>query len=608
MSIIRYIKTGTAVGAGVLSYGVAQAQQQEVRLADEYYQKGEFDKARAVYQKLARNNETSGRIHKNYLETLKTLQVWDEAEKFMKREIKANPENSVYKIEYGLLQEKRGKANEATKSFEKVIEETKDNQARVMEASQFLMENNKAEWAEKLFVEARKKSGDRTAYAFQLAQLYRMSNNLEGMLDEYLTVAMENKENLLAVQNALQDDIAAPEDFEKLEKVLIMRIQKEPGEKVYADLLIWYYIQQKEFRKAFFQARAIDRRQKLEGQKVIEIGQIALQNKDYKSAAEIFEYLVKEYPQSINYPLNRRFLIQAKEELVKNTFPVSQESIRSLIADYQRLLSEVGRTPRTSEALRNMGLLYGFYLDEKDTAISILQEAMKMNRTDQRFVAKTKIDLGDIYLLKGEPWEATLLYSQTEKDLKEDPLGHEAKLRNAKLSYYKGEFKLAQEHLDILKLATSREIANDAMDLSILIQDNTGLDSTGEAMRAYAAVDLLLFQHRDDEALRQLDAILTKYPNHSLTDEVWWQKAQIFIRRNENQPAVAELEKIVNQYNYDILSDDAHFLIAKLLEEKLEQRDKAMEMYRDHLTKYPGSIYVAEARKRFRGLRGDNPN
>jgi DNA-directed RNA polymerase subunit M/transcription elongation factor TFIIS len=57
-----------------------------------------------------------------------------------------------------LLQEKQGKANEATKSFERAIEETKDNQARVIEASQFLMENGKADWAEKLFVEARKKA------------------------------------------------------------------------------------------------------------------------------------------------------------------------------------------------------------------------------------------------------------------------------------------------------------------------------------------------------------------------------------------------------------------------------------------------------------------
>jgi tetratricopeptide (TPR) repeat protein len=413
---------------------------------------------------------------------------------------------------------------------------------------------------------------------------------------------------LFAVQNALQDDISQPEDFEKLEKVLIMRIQKDPGERVYTDLLMWYYLQQKEFRKAFFQARAVDRRQKLEGQKVIEIGQIAIQNKDYKSAAEIFEYLVKEYPQSVNYPLNRRFLIQSKEELVKNTFPVSQPEIKSLIADYQRLIAEVGKNAKTADAMRNMGLLYGFYLNQKDSAIVLLEESMKLNRTDQRFIARTKLDLGDIFLLKGEPWEATLLYSQTEKALKEDPLGYDAKLRNAKLSYYKGEFKLAQEHLDILKLATSREIANDAMELSILIQDNTGLDSTEEAMREYAAIDLLLFQHRDDEALRQLDQILVKFPGHSLTDEAWWQKAKIFMRRNENQQAVGELEKILTQYRNDILSDDAHFLMAKLLEEKLGQREKAMEMYRDHLTKYPGSIYVADARKRFRQLRGDTPN
>ncbi len=360
--------------------------------------------------------------------------------------------------------------------------------------------------------------------------------------------------------------------------------------------------------ESFFQARAVDRRQKLEGQKVIEIGQIAIQNKDYKSAAEIFEYLVREYPQSINYPLNRRFLIQSKEELVKNTFPVNQFEIRSLIADYQRLIAEVGKNAKTADAMRNMGLLFGFYLDQKDTAIVLLEESMKLNRTDQRFIARTKLDLGDIFLLKGEPWEATLLYSQTEKALKDDPLGYDAKLRNAKLSYYKGEFKLAQEHLDILKLATSREIANDAMELSILIQDNTGLDSTEEAMREYAAIDLLLFQHRDDEALRQLDQILVKFPGHSLTDEAWWQKAKIFMRRNENQQAVGELEKILTQYRNDILSDDAHFLMAKLLEEKLGQRERAMEMYRDHLTKYPGSIYVAEARKRFRQLRGDMPN
>jgi TolA-binding protein len=216
--------------------------------------------------------------------------------------------------------------------------------------------------------------------------------------------------------------------------------------------------------------------------------------------------------------------------------------------------------------------------------------------------------MGDIYLLKNEPWEATLLYSQVEKSNKEQPIGYEAKLRNAKLSYYKGDFELAQGHLDILKMATSREIANDAMDLSLLIQDNTAMDTLGEAMKEYAFIELLLFQNKNEQALQGLNSLLEKYPKHSLTDEVYWLQAQIFMKENQNEKAIQQLEKIVVNYPLDILGDDAHFLMAKLYEEKLGEKEKAMEMYQNHLTKYPGSIYVAESRKRFRQLRGDSIN
>lgn len=255
-----------------------------------------------------------------------------------------------------------------------------------------------------------------------------------------------------------------------------------------------------------------------------------------------------------------------------------------------------------------MGLLYGFYLDKKDPALVYLEEAVKTARTNPDLIAKCKLDMGDIYLLKNEPWESTLLYSQVEKEAKDQPIGYEAKLRNAKLSYYKGEFELAQSHLDILKMATSREIANDAMELSLLIQDNLALDTVGEAMKEYAAIEMLLFQNKNDEALQRLDQMKENYPKHSLIDEVLWLQAKIYIRQDKNEKAVEQLEKIVNNYSYDILSDDAHFVIAKLLEEKLNQKEKAMEMYQTHLAKYPGSIYAVEARKRFRALRGDKIN
>jgi TolA-binding protein len=192
-----------------------------------------------------------------------------------------------------------------------------------------------------------------------------------------------------------------------------------------------------------------------------------------------------------------------------------------------------------------------------------------------------------------------------EKSEKDELLGHEAKLRNAKLSYYKGEFELAQSHLDVLKLATTREIANDAMDLSILIQDNIALDTTQEAMKEYAAVDLLLFQNKTSEALQKCDEMLKKYPGHSLTDEVYFLKAKLYKRTGNYQEAVNMLDKVTERYSDDILGDDALYMKAMIYEENIKDPEKAKSLYQELLKKYPGSIFGAEARKRFRILRGD---
>ena len=504
-----------------------------------------------------------------------------------------------------MILDKQNRPGETAKTLGRMHDNLKKNPQPIYLVAQYLLESQQLKWAEEMYLEVRQSSDKKTEYAFQLAQLYKLNGETEKMLDEYVGVAVENPDNMAFVQNAMQDDIEKAGDFEKLEKVLLAKLQKEPGQSVYSDLLIWYYIQQKDFHRAFVQARAVDKRLKMEGSKLMEIGQISLQNKDYKAASETFEYLVREYPQSQNYALSRRFLVNAKEELVKGTFPVDAQAIRSLISDYRMLLRELGRTPKTIDAMRNMALLYGFHLNEKDSAAALLQEAVKTARNDRKFVDKCKLDLGDIYLLKNEPWEATLLYSQVEKDQRDSPLAYDAKLRNARLNYFKGDFQLAQEHLDILKLATSREIANDAMDLSILIQDNTGLDSTGAAMREYANAELLMFQNRNDEAMTLLDALLTKYAGHSLSDDVLWQQAQIYLNRNENEKAAAKLQKIATDYGYDTLGDDADFALAKLKEEKLGKKDEAMEAYKNFLTKHPGSIFVVEARKRYRALRGD---
>jgi tetratricopeptide (TPR) repeat protein len=222
------------------------------------------------------------------------------------------------------------------------------------------------------------------------------------------------------------------------------------------------------------------------------------------------------------------------------------------------------------------------------------------------------LDLGDIYLLKGEPWESSLLYSQVEKTQKENPVGYEAKLRNAKLSYYKGDFRLAQEHLDILKEATTREIANDALDLSMRIKENIAFDSVGEALKEYASVELMLYQNKTDEALQRLEKLkqgvsVSGKPisNQTILDDVYWLEANIRMKRGQFENALTLLQKIRDEFPDDILTDDAYFLQGEIYERQLKDKEKAMEIYREFLNKYPGSVYAAEARKRYRIMRGD---
>jgi predicted Zn-dependent protease len=258
--------------------------------------------------------------------------------------------------------------------------------------------------------------------------------------------------------------------------------------------------------------------------------------------------------------------------------------------------------------MRNQALLYAFYLNDIDKAILILEKAISVSGNNFKFRDQCKLDLGDIYILKNEPWESTLLYMQVEKSQKEDNLGEIAKLKNAKLQYYTGQFDLSRDILDILKKATTREISNDALQLSLLIQDNTGLDTSEVAMKDFSRIDLLIFQNKYEESITELSKLFQIYKSHSLADEILWSRANMLLKVNKVEEASADLNNILENYKFDILADDALFLLAKITDEKYNDKPKAMELYKKLLVDYPGSIFGAQARLKFRELRGDFVN
>lgn len=603
--------------------------QTDIQLANEYLLKGEKQKALEMYRELAKKTVNLRLVHNNYINTLIDLAQYKEAEEYLKKNLKKEPVQPQYQLDLGLVMIRSGDEQKGDRYFRDLIDEFKSNPGRVKMISDYFMARSLFDYSILSLLQSRAEMGNPNMYCLELATLYRVKGEKAKMAAEYLNYATQNVGNIQYIKNVLQVLLTKQEELEILERLLYEKVQQAPEEEVYSDLLIWVTLQQRNFRGAFIQARAFDRRYKTDGDRSMEVAQVALDNKDFENAATIFRYVTTTFPTGVNFQTAQLGNIRAREARVRETFPINRDSVVNLVAAYKAFIKKNPQQPVALEATRNTAMVQAEYLQETDSAIQQLTGLIANPYASLYLKSKAKLDLADLYIIREEPWESALLYAQVEKTQKENPIAYEAKLKNAKLSYYRGDFQLAQEHLDILKDATTREIANDAMDLSMRIKENIALDSAGLALQEFAKVELLLRQNRTEQALAILGQIeqgisstqLSKedcflqnaqatdcrltFSNHAIKDDCYWLEAKINLQQNKPQEALTLLTKILEEYPTDILADDAFFIIGEIYERHLGNKTKAMEQYQQLLSRFPGSVYVAEARKRFRELRGD---
>lgn len=582
-------------------------QNKSVQLANEYYRMGEVDKAVELYQALAKSSRNIPQIHNNYLNVLLDLNDYKAATRYMDKILKWYPDNYNYRVDYGLVIVRQGDSDRADSYFHALIEEISSNQYGARRVVQYMLRQQLTDYAILTLKTTRSKMGDPFLFSIDLANIYRMQNNKQMMVEEYLNFGVQNPRNLQYIKNTFQVLLSEPEDLENLERMLFNKVQVNPDNEVYSEMLIWVSMQQKNFYGAFIQARAVDRRLQQGGGRVLNVGIIALNNEDYENAIMIFDYLADTYNESNIGVQARLYRIKARESLVKISYPVDTREVEKLIQEYDEFINNFPQSYITHQASLNEAKLYAQYLNNNDSAINIISRLLHSPRMNKNLQAQAKLDLADIYLLDRQPWESALLYAQVDKSMKESALGYEAKLKNAKLAYYRGDFKLAQEYLDILKLATSRDIANDALALSIFIQSNTALDTSTVALQKYATIELMLFQNRVEEAIKSIDNLLTTSPGHELSDDLLYLKAGIMKESGNFEIAAQLMEKVFTEYRTGLLAAKANYEYGILYEDYIKDKERALEIFTEFLKAYPGSIYTTDARKRLRILRGD-PN
>ena len=119
---------------------------------------------------------------------------------------------------------------------------------------------------------------------------------------------------------------------------------------------------------------------------------------------------------------------------------------------------------------------------------------------------------------------------------------------------------------------------------------------------------MFLFTDYINQSVVTFDSINKLFPNHALADDILYKKAQIALKHADYTKAAAYYDTITKNYGEDILADDALFNLADITENQFKMPEKAKDLYQHLLEKYPASLFVVEARKRFRKLRGDMIN
>ena len=585
-----------------------------VLVAQQYVNQGEIEKAKNEYAKLSKQRESIPRIHETYFKLLLTNQDFKQAEKYMKGVLREYPSQANFAVDQAVLYRAMNELEKQEDYLENLIDEVttkaanenKVNQVRYL--ASVLFNKSFSEEALQTYEQARSKIGRSDMFALDLANIYRVMNRKQKMIQEYLYFSKEQPRNISYVKNSLQRYLTEPQELDTLEISLYQFIQTEAGNPVFNELLVWTHLQQKNFPAALRQARALDKRLANNGDNILQVGLISYNNRNYKTAQKAFDLILKDFQETPSKRMAEKYALLSEEEVIKSTYPIDTSAIFTLIDKYASYMENSRDVYSIAEAKRRVALLQAFQLNRINDSIETLKELLEQPLGKHRVVAEAKMDLADIYLLDKQPWESILLYGQVERLFKDQPLGYQAKLKAAKLSYFKGEFELATSNLDILKLATSREIANDALDLSILIKNNTVFDSTDVVMQDYASIELMIFQNQVDSALISMDRMLDTYQSHSIVDELLFLKAKTLRQLGRFDQALAALEVINKSHYYELLGDDALFLKAKILDEDKKETDPAMKIYQNILVKFPGSIFVSESRNRFRELRGDFNN
>lgn len=574
------------------------AKAQNEQLANNYFDRGEFEKALVSYEELLKSQQGNTNYFQRVVECYQQLQQFDKAEKALQARLDKYRQNTLL-VELGYNYQLQKNQEKANKYYDQAIDKIKKNAPEAYGIAYIFERKALFDYA-LLAYKTALETDPNLSFNFQMAMIYGQKGEPDLMIETYLLEAYQNPQNLPIIQNQLSRFMTEDADAnfnDGLKKALLLRAQKTQ-DVFWNDFLSWFFVQQKEYGKAFIQQKAIYKRNPDSFSNIVNLAQMAISDNDQDSASEILTFVLENTN-------DLELLIQAHSYLLDMKIErATAKDYAEITATLDKLIKEFGVSPYTLALLELEADFTAFHLNNPEKAKTILKNAMEM-QVSRYQMAELKMQLADILLFEEKFNQALIYYSQVSEDMSGDVTGQEAQLKTAKTSYYKGDFEWASHQLKVLKSASTQLIANDALDLFLLISDNTVEDSTQVALKKLARADFLLYQNKKQEALAQFQLILKEHKGETIEPVTLLRLGKTYEKMGDYTQALDYYANLLNNHKDCIYRDEALYYSAEIYNVNLNDAEKAKPLYEEIIFKHEDSIYFVDSRNKYRKLRGD---
>ena len=570
---------------------------QEQQLAYDYFRKGEYEKGASVYEKLYVENKFNAHYLSKLIDCYQQLEEFTKAKESIEKHLEEFPSQVNFYVEIGYNYELQHLRSEADSYYKKALSTLDVKTNYGYSIGKAFQENHLLDYA----LEAYKKTmiqNPKANYNIQVASIYGEKGEINNMFDTYLSMVDVDEKYTNTIMRYIGKYITddSQNEYNTVFKRLVLKRLQSNQKNSWNELLSWLFMQQKDYDKAYIQEKALHKRslESLEG--IVRLGKIAFDNKEYETTKKCFDYVLENTVDVVEIMDAKLYKLHINIE--------TSEDLGIVNSQFQALFNEYGKSTSTLDIQIAYADFLTFKYNQPDQAIKVLKGALKL-RSNNFQKGAIKIKLGEVLVFNNRFNEALIYFSQVQASLKNHILAQKARFKVAQTSYYKGDFDWAETQLKVLKGSTSQLIANDALDLSLIINDNIVQDSLRLALKTYAQADLLAYQHKNQQAVDSLNTILTQHKGHAIEDEALFKQAKVFEEMKLYEKAESNYLKIIKINAEDILVDDAYYNLGEINSQQ-NNIEKAKEYYQKIIFDFPSSIHLVDARKKYRKLRGDD--